>query len=349
MSEDGGEKKNDGFKKTNASPSAYGWEFQVGAGIVLMLDYAKEFTSLKMEGKDDDIEITIPGGKVYAQAKSVYQMRDQRSAVKNLGEALTVLYNDAKKDPDHDKLIYVTNIVNPFDGTQNNAYSTYDRVYDYAIIAETEQQKIMEHTKSDFPTDDLQVRVLWFFGEKERKYDSVKRRVRDFLDEAELKAFNDNELLRDWTFLFHANCADVPDEKKRVEMSKKEVMYPVIMLATKGGISRNDFSEVSDYENYEEIYERYRESINNRAYEYDFTASLLAEYQIEKGKVPKDDLNGFMYKFVRENYANYRQYFDGVDEEPETKDQVIMMTLLTIIKNAGNLKKIYNATNLNNI
>jgi len=36
---------------TNASPSAYGWCFQVGAGITLMLDNIKDFTSIKMEGK----------------------------------------------------------------------------------------------------------------------------------------------------------------------------------------------------------------------------------------------------------------------------------------------------------
>ena len=46
---------------TNASPSAYGWVFQVGAGITLMLDNVKDFTSMKMEGKSDDIEFTLNG------------------------------------------------------------------------------------------------------------------------------------------------------------------------------------------------------------------------------------------------------------------------------------------------
>lgn len=53
---------------TNASASAYGWVFQVGAGITLMLDNVTEFTSMKMEGKSDDIEFTLPTGKIYAQA-----------------------------------------------------------------------------------------------------------------------------------------------------------------------------------------------------------------------------------------------------------------------------------------
>ena len=32
---------------TNASPAAYGWCFQVGAGIKLMLDYVQDFSHIK--------------------------------------------------------------------------------------------------------------------------------------------------------------------------------------------------------------------------------------------------------------------------------------------------------------
>lgn len=346
MSENNAKKESE-FKNRNASFSAYGWEFQVGAGIKLMLDYAKDFTFLKIEGKDDDIELTLPDGKIYAQAKSVYQMKDQRSANENLRNALSVLYDDSKKDPGYEKLIYITNIVNPFDGTQNSAYSTYDRVYDYSIIAESEQQKIKDHSPSDFPVDDLQVQVLWFFGEKENKFDSIKKRVRDFLDEAELGSFNDKELLQSWNSMFIANCADLPDKEKKVELGKREVMYPVITLVTKKAVTQSDFAEVGEYENYEEILERYRESINNRTHEYEFTSELLAEYQKQKSEASRDDRKGFIHKFVKTNYMNYRQYFDGVEEDPEIKDQVIIMTLMTIIENAYNLKKIYKATNLN--
>jgi hypothetical protein len=68
---------------TNASPAAYGWCFQVGAGIKLMLDYVQDFSHIKMEGKSDDIEITLgEGKKIYAQAKSVTQMGDQRNVQK---------------------------------------------------------------------------------------------------------------------------------------------------------------------------------------------------------------------------------------------------------------------------
>ena len=113
-------------KDTNASPSAYGWCFQVGAGITLMLDNVKEFTSMKMEGASDDIEITLDSGKIYAQAKSVVQMGDKRNTSRNLNEALRVLSKDAANG-DAVKLIYITNIENPLSYSKESAFH-YDAI-----------------------------------------------------------------------------------------------------------------------------------------------------------------------------------------------------------------------------
>ena len=104
------EKIDKNLKNRNASPSAYGWAFQVGAGIKLMLENIEEFIALKIEGKDDDIELTFPDGKIYAQAKSVVEMGDQSSATAKLKNALETLSDDAVKDKKSLKLIYITNI-----------------------------------------------------------------------------------------------------------------------------------------------------------------------------------------------------------------------------------------------
>lgn len=69
---------------TNASPSAYGWCFQVGAGITLMLDNIKDFTSIKMEGKSDDIEINTPTGENICSSKICYSNRKSKQRVKKI-------------------------------------------------------------------------------------------------------------------------------------------------------------------------------------------------------------------------------------------------------------------------
>jgi len=45
----------------NATPSAFGWDFQVNAAIVIMLDNIKEMTSIRLEG-DEDIEVNLYDG-----------------------------------------------------------------------------------------------------------------------------------------------------------------------------------------------------------------------------------------------------------------------------------------------
>lgn len=97
---------------TNASATAYGWVFQVGAGITLMIDHIKEAKSLKMEGALDDVEILLDKGKLYAQAKSVTQIGNQKTAASNLKKSLELLERDSIHG-DSVQLVYISNIANP--------------------------------------------------------------------------------------------------------------------------------------------------------------------------------------------------------------------------------------------
>ena len=54
----------------NASPSAFGWDFQVNAAILLMLENIREADKVRVEGADEDIEITLKDKtKIYFQVK----------------------------------------------------------------------------------------------------------------------------------------------------------------------------------------------------------------------------------------------------------------------------------------
>ena len=41
----------------NATPSSFGWDFQINAAIVLMLENIKTIKSVRVEGKKEDIEL----------------------------------------------------------------------------------------------------------------------------------------------------------------------------------------------------------------------------------------------------------------------------------------------------
>ena len=60
------------MKSTNASSSAFGWDFQSNAAIMLMLKNIDKATKVKVEGQTEDIEITFTNGKMLmSQVKSV--------------------------------------------------------------------------------------------------------------------------------------------------------------------------------------------------------------------------------------------------------------------------------------
>ena len=51
--------QNTRISNSNASASAFGWDFQANAAILLMLENIENAKSIKVEGRTEDIEITL--------------------------------------------------------------------------------------------------------------------------------------------------------------------------------------------------------------------------------------------------------------------------------------------------
>ena len=77
----------------------FGFDFQVNAAIVLMLENIKELSSLRLEGNEEDIELTLEGNrKILVQAKSVENASSDFSNVRaNLKKALMTLSEGDRK------------------------------------------------------------------------------------------------------------------------------------------------------------------------------------------------------------------------------------------------------------
>lgn len=328
---------------TNASASAYGWVFQVGAGITLMLDNVKEFSSLKMEGASDDIEINLQNGKIYAQAKSVTQIGDQRSASANLKNALRLLDADSKND-DAIKLIYITNIANPLSSKNSSAYQ-YEHVYDFSVLDETDKEKIISCVGDEFPTEKFQVHIMNFFGEGDNKFANVKIKIAEFLREALEDPSYNKRLLDSWFETFMVNCSDKPDTEKSVNLSKNQIMLPVIILAIDTPLSEEDFNKVCDYEDYDELEQEYREIINRQMCDYEFVAEVTGDFLFKRQQqVSKSQ---YKYQYVKDEWKNYEQHFSLIKDE-EKREALIKLILLTVITRRKKIDRIREAANLCN-
>lgn len=106
----------------NASPSAFGWDFQANAAILLMIENIKNADKVRVEGKNEDIEITLKDkSKIYSQAKSVARPDDYSNVIDKLEAALETL-NLASANGDGCLFTYITNSPNPFNNQRTMSY-----------------------------------------------------------------------------------------------------------------------------------------------------------------------------------------------------------------------------------
>ena len=75
-------------RSSNATASAFGWEFQSNAAIMLMLKNIESASKVKVEGETEDVEITFTNGRMLmAQAKSVINPDDVSFVIDKLEAA----------------------------------------------------------------------------------------------------------------------------------------------------------------------------------------------------------------------------------------------------------------------
>lgn len=100
----------------------FGFDFQRNAAIVLMLENIQQLSSVRLEGNEEDIELTLVNGtKILSQAKAVQKSSHDFSHVReNLRKALISL-SEGSQRVDAQQLIFITNSPNPFNdkGSQN--------------------------------------------------------------------------------------------------------------------------------------------------------------------------------------------------------------------------------------
>lgn len=101
-------------KDRRADAVLFGFDFQVNAAIVLMLENIKELRSLRLESENEDIDIELySGNHILAQAKSIVNSSTDFTNVRNnLNKALKSLSEGSNKIKT-EKLILITNSPNP--------------------------------------------------------------------------------------------------------------------------------------------------------------------------------------------------------------------------------------------
>lgn len=179
--------------KRSADSVMFGFDFQVNAAIVLMLEDIKGLRSIRLEGDYEDIELSYDNGEyVLAQAKSITDpINDFSNVHSNLKKALKTL-SEGKEKGKVRRLIFITNSRNPFKEKINVGSFEGESKRPYSSLSKKAQDLVDNYLKDiENPLDKEKflVHILPFETDiDEERYKIVKNKIDEFLSDLNLSS-----------------------------------------------------------------------------------------------------------------------------------------------------------------
>ncbi|MEH7525773.1 hypothetical protein V7149_21265, partial [Bacillus sp. JJ1503] len=301
---------------TNATSSAFGWDFQSNAAILLALKHIKNLESLKVEGNIDDIELYLKGSKrIFAQAKSQEDPTPSSNTLTKLKDALKTLIN-ATNQSEYEKIIYISNIMNPLKNNDlNNYWGQYFSIYSYTELND-QAKAIIDHyinsVVNNYPLDisnldynKLEICAFPFFGQDdETRYKIIYEVVNKFLVSAKISSPYGlaQDVMDYWQSIFFQNAAT-----RNVELKKEELVWPVVVLESSNSYY-NDFFDDFDLGEIDEISRKYNAFIEKKTELFEFITQVINDFNEFRNANRK--LNGRLAfeEFVETKWQHYNSF-----------------------------------------
>lgn len=332
----------------NAGRVFFGLAFQVNAAILLMLRYISDLKGIRLEGKREDIEITLSDDKkVYAQAKSIVAANnDFRSVQRNLYKALITLSEAAKYDKKNDSIyIYVTNSPNPLKEEKLMRVISGETLLPFDSLPIESQKKLLEATarpKSQVPLDRFSIYYFPYVSdEKKEREKIVRNEVEKFVNKISeyAKAGMGEELLNRWQReLFDSAMI----YNKGVDVSKKDMIWPLITILTQYFPDSDMYDDI-EADILDEIEQIYSEALNQCAERWEFITQVLYDYNtfIYNGARKKKYM-----AFAQQKWPDYVEQFKTIVKDDEVCESFTKVLLMCVLRRRRAITSIKQKLNL---
>ncbi len=316
-------------RSSNATASAFGWDFQSNAAIMLMLKNIERASQVKVEGESEDIEIALSDGKILmAQAKAVENPNNFGNVKTKLKEGLRTL-SEASKMPNVEQLVFVTNSPNPFNNIRTMFMFTNDiNMVPFFELPPSCQKSINDIcTKNEYSIDTaiLTICVMQFHGKAEdERYKVLRSMITEFLNELDVQGVTTGQILSLWQHSFTVNAS-----QRTTAITKESMVWPIIAIRCE--VHETD-SELEDYDasDVEEILRKYRAVINNNSERFEFISKVLSDfYDFYPAMKSKERRN----RFISEKWEQYKCDLDLKSADPTIEKIVICLTLSKVLRN----------------
>lgn len=320
----------------NASASAFGWDFQANSAMLLMLENIREAKRVRVEGSDEDIEITLDDHtKIYAQAKAVEKPDDTSHVIDKLTKALETL-SDAAKNGDGSQFTYMTNSSNPFNNQRTVSYFTGRTHLGFDELPDQAQKRIKDIiTKNGFADLDvhkLDIRVIPFYGnDLKNRYKEIQACVNEFLATVSVNLPGVNaEIMEIWQRDLFLNATQ---SDTAISVSKEKMIWPLIVLVV-DKTAANEYKKDFDDDEISEIERKYKLIINQNTMSYEIISRVLSEAK------------GSLKQFVNNHWKDYLDIVNVIEADNDTKESLLKIILYRILTQRQYIRDIKRGSNL---
>lgn len=316
------------MKSSNASASAFGWDFQSNAAIMLMLKNIEKAATIKVEGSTEDVEIIFSNGKMLmSQVKATTNPDDHSNVKAKLAEGLRTL-NNAAKLPNVEQLVFVTNSPNPFnDFTTMYRFSSPLNTIAFPDLPAICQQAITDICTSkgyDFDTALLTVCVMQFHGENtDERYKVLSYLTTEFLNNLGVHKISTAALLSLWQHTFAVNASQFA-----ISISKKQMVWPIIAILCE--VSGDDVAfQEYDENDVVETLKKYKHVINNNSERFEFISRILSDYNEFHPEMTSKERTK---QFIDDNWQNYSDSLDMKSAEASVQELLIRLAITNVLR-----------------
>lgn len=318
----------------------FGFDFQRNAAIVLMLENIQELKSLRMEGVNEDIDIELnSGGHILAQAKSVVDSsRDFGNVRSNLKKALISLSEGCQKVKT-EKAILITNSPNPINDDNSRSlfwgpsYRRFDTLPDSSKKIITD---ILAQIVNPLDPNQFIVQVVPFETDDDaERFKAVWKVIDDFIGNLKLDIPGlGKQLHRVWRDEVFKNGTK---KNPYIMLTKKDLIWPMIVIAT--DIERIDSSFVEQFDavQYDEVVRRYKDLIDTCCERVEFFTRILYDYNSYNynGKPKEKTIH-----FVEDNWSRYLTEINDDTIDPSTIEALSKVIVYNVIRRRYDIDRI---------
>lgn len=329
----------------SATCTVFGFDFQVNAAIVIMLENIRELKSIRMEGKED-IELQLNNGNyVLAQAKSVVKAsQDFTNVIANLKKAMESL-SEVGTNHEVEQLIYITNSTNPFNiKSESFIFSGLPTHRSYDDLLPKSKKKL-DHIISNLtvPIDKskLIIQTLPFeTNNKKERYKYVWSAIEELLNKLGNLQISKEMLHEIWeNDIFQSGTMG----DQEIKLTKNDIIWPIIVLTIDNNNYDEELNEELDEAQIEEVKRLYSTIINTYTEKYEFlTKVLFAFNDFQKDKIVKDRIR----LFISERYPDFLYIVDDANLNDELKEIIVKVIIRNILYKRYKIQKIKEQVNL---